>query len=210
RLMYAVTVSAPAPNTKWEVAGDVRDKIVFADFPLAPTPYGEWWKPWGFYTRDTQYPVGSISATWAIRVPAVGDLKTAGVRGVVFGHTNVSDDHAALLCAPFGRAFQDVPALWVGRAAGARLRQLAQGGAEATLTLEADIVSDAPTETLIAMLPGVSSDEVIIVNSHTDGPNATEENGGIGILALARYFSRMPKSARPRTLVFVLTTGHFA
>jgi hypothetical protein len=48
----------------------------------------------------------------------------------------------------------------------------------------------------------MSSDEVIIVNTHTDGPNATEENGGLGILALAKYFSRLPKIERRRTLVF--------
>src|SRR5262249_33147835 len=45
---------------------------------------------------------------------------------------------------------------------------------------------------------------------HTDGPNATEENGALGILALARYFSKIPRSDRRRTLVFPLTTGHFA
>jgi hypothetical protein len=210
RLVYGGHVSSPAPGSKWQISGDVKDKIVFVDVPLAPTPYEEWWKPWGFYTPDTRYPVSSTNATWAIRVPAVGDLKSAGARGVILGHTSVSDEHAALLCAPFGRAFQDMPALWVGREAGARLRELAQRGADATLTLEADIVPDAPTETVIATLPGVSSDEVIIINSHTDGPNATEENGGLGILALAKYFARVPKASRRRTMVFVLATGHFA
>ena len=75
--------------------------------------------------------------------------------------------------------------------------------------LEADTFPDTPTDTLIAMLPG-ATDEVVIVNTHTDGPNATEENGALGILALAKYFSKMPKSERKRTLVFPLTTGHFA
>jgi hypothetical protein len=37
-----------------------------------------------------------------------------------------------------------------------------------------------------------------------------QENGGIAILALAKYFSRIPKAERKRTLVFVLATGHFA
>jgi hypothetical protein len=210
RLTYVGNVSTPAPNTKWDVGRDVKDKVVFAEVPLAPTPYEEWWKPWGFYTPETRFPVNSINATWAIRVPAVGDLRAAGARAVIFGHTTVSDEQAALLCAPFGRAFQDMPTVWVGRETSARLKQLAQSGADATVVLEADIVADAPTETLIATLPGASADETIIVNTHTDGPNATEENGGIGLLALAKYFSSMPKSARKRTIVFVLTTGHFA
>ncbi len=78
------------------------------------------------------------------------------------------------------------------------------------MVLEADVFPDTPTETLIATLPGASSDEVIIVNTHTDGPNATEENGAIGILALMKYFSKIPKSERKRTIVCPLTTGHFA
>ena len=75
--------------------------------------------------------------------------------------------------------------------------------------LEADTFPDTPTDTLIATLPG-ATDEVVIVNTHTDGPNATEENGALGILALAQYFAKLPKSERRRTLVFPLTTGHFA
>ena len=66
------------------------------------------------------------------------------------------------------------------------------------------------SDTVIAMLPGSSAEETIIVNTHTDGPNATEENGGVGIVALAKYFSKIAKSERKRTLVFPLTTGHFA
>jgi len=209
-LTYAGPVTQPAPGTKWQVPGDVNGKIVLADVPLAPTPYDEWWKPWGFYAPGTTYPVNSMNATWAIRVPAVGDLKAAGARGVIFSHTAISDDHAALLYAPFGRALQDMPTLWVGRNAGAHLRKLAESGVEVTLKLDATIVPDTPTETVIATLPGTSTDEVIIINTHTDGNNATEENGGLGAVALAQYFSRLPKSSRKRTLVFVLATGHFA
>ena len=87
---------------------------------------------------------------------------------------------------------------------------LKAGGAKATLRLEADLIPDTSTDTLIATLPGESSDEIIIVNTHTDGPNATEENGGVGIVALAKYFAKIPKSERKRTVVFVLTTGHFS
>jgi hypothetical protein len=125
-------------------------------------------------------------------------------------HTSISDEHAALLYAPFGRAYQDMPALWVGRSAGAELRKIAESGRPVSLRLEASILPDTPTDTLFATLPGQLSDEVIIVNTHTDGNNATEENGGLGALALAEYFARQPKSSRSRTLVFVLATGHFA
>ena len=46
-----------------------------------------------------------------------------------------------------------------------------------------------------------------IINTHTDGPNATEENGGLGLLALARYLAGLP--SRNRDMYFALVTGHF-
>src|SRR2546427_1601599 len=101
-----------------------------------------------------------------------------------------------------------MPAVWVGRDAGADLRNAAKAGGNVTLTLDATVTPDRPTDTLLAELPGSSGDELIIVNTHTDGNNATEENGGIGLLALAQYFSRFPPAARRRTLGFGLATGH--
>ena len=120
------------------------------------------------------------------------------------------DDSPARRHTAVTRPPQNIPALYVGREIGARLRALAASGAKATVVLEADIVPDAPTDTLIAFLPGTSRDEIIILNTHTDGPNATEENGALGIVALAKYFSRLPLHDRRRTIVCPLTTGHFA
>jgi len=142
---------------------------------------------------------------------AVNDLtqfQKAGAVAVILGWTDVSDANAADQYTPFSRPPQGIPGLYVGRGTLARLRALA-AGARATVVLEADTFQDTPTDTLIATLPG-STDEVVIVNTHTDGPNATEENGALGILALAKYFAKIPRSERKRTLVFPLTTGHFA
>jgi hypothetical protein len=143
----------------------------------------------------------------------VNDLtqfQKAGAIGVILAWTDVSDANAADQYTPFSRPLQGIPGLYVGRETGVKLKSLAGSGAKATVVLEADIHPDTPTDTLIATLPGTNSDEVILVNTHTDGPNATEENGGLGILALAKYFAKLPKSERKRTIVFPLTTGHFA
>jgi hypothetical protein len=51
--------------------------------------------------------------------------------------------------------------------------------------------------------------ESIIVNTHTDGPNACEENGPIGLLALAHALARVPRAARRRAVVLAFVTGHF-
>jgi hypothetical protein len=59
------------------------------------------------------------------------------------------------------------------------------------------------------MLPGAGADHDrgLIINTHTDGPNVPEENGALGMLALAQFFSQRPRN---RDLYFVMATGHFA
>jgi hypothetical protein len=186
----------------------LQGKIAFIDCPIEPRPYGQWYDVWGVYPPDAKFPAENRPAR-----ASVNDLtpfQKAGALAVILGWTDVSDANAADQYAPFSRPLQNIPGLWVGRETGAKLRALAGAGATATVTLEADITPDSPTATLIATLPGSSTEEVIIVNTHTDGPNATEENGGVGILALAKYFARIPIADRRRTLVFPLTTGHFA
>jgi hypothetical protein len=136
------------------------------------------------------------------------DLQKAGALGIVYSWTNLSDGNAAGQ-TKMG-AWGVLPALWVGRKAGGELRQLAQSNGRVTLTLQANTVPEVPTHTIVATLPGVSSDEIIILWTHTDGNNAIEENGGIAMLNLMKYFSRLPKASRSRTIVCVISEGHYA
>jgi hypothetical protein len=63
----------------------------------------------------------------------------------------------------------------------------------------------------IALQGDPGTDEVLIVHTHTDGMNAFEENGGMGLVALARYFASLPPRARlKRTVVFSAVMGHFS
>ena len=152
---------------------------------------------WGF-TPGTQYPTNNMNGTWAIRVPPVGDLKAVGARGVIFAHQSISDEHAALLVHPVWRRAAGHARI-VGRPkrrrAAAEVRP--NPAPKSTLMLDATVTPNTPTDTLLATLPGTSADEVIIVNTHTDGNNATEENGGVGILALAQYFCQAPADIPP-------------
>ncbi|MEJ0022558.1 MAG: hypothetical protein WDN76_03345 [Alphaproteobacteria bacterium] len=86
---------------------------------------------------------------------------------------------------------------------------MAEAGTPVTLTVEANIAQNTPTRTIVATLPGMS-EESIILWTHTDGPNALQENGGMAVLNMIRYFSKLPKTARKRTLVVVMPEGHFA
>ena len=188
--------------------GGLQGKIAFVDFACNVRKFGEMYKPWGIYPPDAHFPSEVHPARGAVN--DLTQFQKAGAIGVILAWTDVSDSNALHQYTPFSRPPQGIPGLYVGRETGAKLKEMARNGAQATMVLEADTFPDTPTDTLIAVLPGKTSEEVILVNTHTDGPNATEENGGIGILALANYFSQIPKSERNRTLAFPLTTGHFA
>ena len=148
------------------------------------------------------------------------DAKNAGVRGVVVAWTGLPDDEVVNQYNPFTTSYPAAsglpapgdpgcPAVWVGDSTGAELAELAAGGqASATLVLTADVTAGAATETVWGRLKGSgNTGENIILNTHTDGPNATEENGGLGLLALARHLAALP--SRNRDMYFALVTGHF-
>jgi hypothetical protein len=59
------------------------------------------------------------------------------------------------------------------------------------------------------VIPG-NSDELMLLHSHTDGPNAIEDNGPNAIVAMSQYLTRLPRRSLPRSVMVLLTTGHFA
>ena len=147
------------------------------------------------------------------------DARKAGVLGVVCVWNGMPDAEVANQYNPFITPYTTdsgkpspgdpgCPALWVGERTGQQLRRSAHDGrATVTLRLTARMTSNAATDTVWGVLKGSgSTGESLIVNTHTDGPNATEENGALGMLAMARHFSRV---RRNRDLVFVMVTGHF-
>jgi len=194
-----------APSFKLD---GLQGKVALIDFATNARKFSDMYQPWGIYPADAHFPSEYKPARGGVN--DLTQFQKAGAIGVILAWTDVSDANAADQYTPFSRPLQGIPGLYVGRETGVKLKSLAGGGSKATVVLEADIHADTPTDTLIATLPGTNSDEVILVNTHTDGPNATEDNGGLGILALAKYFAKLPKSERKRTLVFPLTTGHFA
>ncbi|MES2821398.1 MAG: hypothetical protein V4812_20685 [Pseudomonadota bacterium] len=132
--------------------------------------------------------------------------RQAGVLGVIAVFEGLSDALAQRQVLPFTTPYADCPALWVTAETGQRLKDAAERGLSATLVLEA-VLEDAQTDTLYAVLAGNNASETLIINTHTDGPNACEENGAAGLLALARHQAR--RAERNRTQVFVMATGHF-
>ena len=138
----------------------------------------------------------------------LGQFAALGVAGVVL----VLDASYEVLRGqylPFEWQNEDVPALYVDRDTGARLRAQAATRPKARLTLTATRKT-VPTPTVTAVLPGASQ-ETLIFNTHTDGQGFVEENGPVAFVQLARYFAGLPAAKRlKRTLVFAAWPGHMS
>jgi hypothetical protein len=188
--------------------GDVKGKILLLQSPVHGFPFGDNYHPWGSYLPGLTQPDRIKEAIWQNRsAPNIDQFAKAGAAGVILSWTDVSDENAEGQYAPFGHKFADCPTLWVGKKTGDRLKTMAAAGAEATVILEANVYPNTATDTVYGLLPG-ASDEIVLVHTHSDGPNACEENGGIGVVALAKYISSLPKGTLKRTYLFTMTTGH--
>jgi hypothetical protein len=56
---------------------------------------------------------------------------------------------------------------------------------------------------------GKPNDEQVLLITHTDGPSISQENGGLGILAMVKYFAHIPQAERPRTLMLFYDCRHY-
>lgn len=149
--------------------------------------------------------------SWLSLAMAMPDLTALKDQGAVGAVVIVDEPYCMALgdYVPFTTGYQGLPAVLVDRDTGKMLRErlLLRSGTEVHLTMHA-AVEQVNTYHLYGFLPG-ASDEVVILNTHTDGQNAVEENGPAGIMAIARYFSQIPREQRTRTLCFSLVAGHF-
>lgn len=190
--------------------GGVKGAIVLVNIPSLPLFAGiaDLVKS-DEYDPDRTLDFGtSYRRTWINGfLAALGDLHQAlGAVGIVY-ILDAHPDAAAGQYVPFFSKLKQFPGLLVDRVVGAQLRLQAAAGVKAQLTLTATLERNATTDSLVAVLPGLSAENVVI-NTHTDGQNAFEENGAAACVALARHYAAKPITQRPRTLVFSLLTGH--
>ncbi|KAA0273540.1 MAG: hypothetical protein EDQ89_04600 [Acidobacteria bacterium] len=186
--------------------GDFAGKIAVIDVPPFSIPIGIAFNTWD-ETPPGVDPTLPYDRAWIAAGPGLEAATAAGAVGAII-ILSQSPECAKGQYAPFGRALQGIPALNVDAQAGKRVRALAQGGGTmARLTLTA---KSAPgkVKPLLATLPG-ASDEVIVVNTHTDGTNLIEENGPLAMLSIAQRLSARKRSERPATVAFYFASGHF-
>lgn len=155
---------------------------------LNPTdPYVRpWFNEMGAYTQ-------ALQAAGAAGMVGILDLPAAFARGSYF---------------PYDGQVRSIPGLYVDRKVGARIKELAGNGARGRLTLEAQ-VRQVKTHNLIGFIPGASK-ELTVIHTHTDGTNGIEENGPTAISAISQYLARIRRGRLPRTIMVLMTSGHFA
>lgn len=149
---------------------------------------------------------GDLVLTTALRGPKLKKAKAMGVKAVILIWKGVSDKKAEDQYLPFTEKYMGIPAVWVNRTEGIKLRKAAKNHEQGTVILVAETQKAAPTESFHVIMEGKNKKEAVIINSHTDGINVVEENGAVGMLSMLRYFQ---KEKPERTMIFAFITGHF-
>lgn len=225
----ALTVAGRAVklSSAWPYSGETPPEGVTAPLALLRGRRKKWANAAGKIAlvemRNIDVPSSLLVDTWdgtypfdSIANPVVGselggtDLAkacAAGVRAVIAVWRDLPDGAAHAQYLPFTRDYQGIPAVWAPESEADALVAAAEAGATATVVLAAERVPGATMDTLWAVSPGSGSDahEAILVVTHSDGGNAVEENGHIGLLTLARDAAAAPHN---RTIVFIYTAGH--
>ena len=192
--------------------------VVFTVPPFAESPFGR--APPAGYAFATEPHVPSRLATeqfyqsnYFTRLGRLDQIARDGKAAGIVLVVDLSPGRAdGLYTIPVPREPIGAPGLMVDRVAGAEVIAAARVGRSATITLRAN---EAPAQayTFAGFLPGADygtdDDEIVLMITHSDGFNLTQDNGGFGMLGLVQYFSRSPQQRRPRTLLLLLDPEHF-
>jgi len=140
-------------------------------------------------------------------------LKGSGAAGAVVIFDMSPDRAQGLYTFPLlNPGIFGVPGIYIDRIAGADVREAAKAGEEAKLTLVAH-EEESETWFLSGYLPGrdfaTPDDELVLLVTHSEGPNLTQENGTLGILAIVDYFAQLPQSERRRSLFVLFDPQHY-
>ena len=105
-----------------------------------------------------------------------------------------------------------MPSLVLDRVNGLRVKDAAIAGKTAHMTLISRFFP-ADAWNFVTFLPGrdygTDQDRFITINVHTDAMSLTQDNGALGALGIARYFSHIPQEERGKSLLFCIDSRHF-
>ncbi len=183
--LFEVPFSGVLYSTMESIAYGIYDPQHLID------PSASYSRPWGAVANLITF-LDTLPAAGAIGCIGIIDLPAAGAHGSYY---------------PYDGTIRRVPGVFVDAEVGARLHAEAATGTSARITLTAT-TEHYVSRNVVGTIPG-HSNEIVILNSHTDGPNAVEDNGPNTIVAMCQYLTRLPREAVPRTIVVSFTTGHF-
>ena len=168
-----------------------------AELALAPDVRG---KAVFFYSADLNSRFSSISDEAFRRISERGAAAVFGIIGI--------PGNARVQMYPVNST---APSFVVGSEDGLAARDLiGAGGVRVRVRLDVEMVADLQTATVWGTLPG-ATDETIYIVAHRDGwfDGAVDNASGMAtMLALAEYYSKIPRSQRRRTMHFIGSSGH--
>ena len=192
----AVIVKGPSPG----LSRGTDDYEYLSNAETFPNPL----KPYEDAAPLSPFPIMGLGS-------AMEPLIRAGAAGAVIVMSLPYEATAGLYT--FGvPALHQMPTLYLDRDTGGEIAAAARSGKEATLRLIAK-TEQAEGYQLFGYLPGkdygTPNDQQVLLVTHTDGPSISQENGAIGILAMVKYFSRIPRAERPRSIMLFYDCRHF-
>ncbi len=206
-----VPVPAGQPITTANSSG----KIVVREAPAGSVPTAAFLLPvvsWDTYDPNaTINPASTFKGDFIAYNERITDLKdaaAAGAKGIVFVK-NLPRRQLKGHYEPYEGIGWGVPGVFLGADQGKRITDALAAGRHprAKIVVRARYHKIA-TPTILATLPGAATQRLVI-DSHTDGTNAVEDNGPVAMVAMARYFASLPVLCRPRTIQFAFSTAHF-
>jgi hypothetical protein len=211
-------VSAPLAFVPTGTAIDTANaagKIVVREAPAGSVQQALFLLPvvsWTTYDpNNTINPADNFKGDFIAYLDRIADLKNAaaaGAKGILFvkplPRAQIKGHYEPYEGLPWG-----VPGMFLGADEGKRITDAIDAGKHpsARIVLRARF-KRVKTPSVLATLPGASAQRLVI-DSHTDGTNAAEDNGPVAMVAMARYFAALPAACRPRTLEFAFSTAHF-
>lgn len=201
----------------------LKDKIVVLEVPELPAERGPMFQESGYEFASDADQVDNNSSLSSNQwyqsnyVTRFGQfdviVKESGAAGALVIFSMGPGRAAGLRTFPLLKpGFVGAPGLYLDNITGARVKQAALEGKEATLTL-LDEVEETEAYFYTGFLPGkdygTDEDEYVFVITHADGPNLTQDNGAFGIMSVIRYMSNIPQAERRRTLAIMLDSQHF-
>lgn len=202
-------------------ADKLRDRIVVFDVDGVPASMGPMFKAGNEYeTADRDHDETAVASdqwyqgNYITRFGKYDELlKGSGAAGAIVIYDMSPGRARGLYTFPLlNPGIFGVPGIYVDRVAGETVREAARAERKATMRSIAR-TEEAETYFFYGYLPGrhygTDKDELVLLVTHSEGPNVTQENGTLGILAIVDYFSKVAQEYRDRTLLIMFDPQHY-